>query len=635
MPFPAIDGTTRGRIQISGNFVAELGTTDVSTDFVVPQGPASTYNLDIKHAPDIVFPEKAKILQFDAEIQFNALGDSGQWKAQVIIGATVEWERNFTPGEIVTLKPSIDVGAYAGTTQEMLFRLQRTTAAGDFFTLPLTVENVGGALSNYPVIVDAAVLEGSEVEFYSDAGLLTPLDFWREEVGKWWVKIPSIGADTSISIYAKYGGTTVGGDGNGFNVFDFFDDFSGGSIHAQWDNTTGTPSQAGGILSVAGDGLFASGYSIPHSSIIQTRARVTATANTGGGLIRASTTSGAGWVGAGGVGTVGIRPWGGNSLDAESNGSSSGIGSIVNNVWAKAEIAYRLNDANEAKFWYHKEGTGDVLEGTTIANAAASGTMKPVIYMAEAAEFDHYLVRKDSANGIAVRPPAPTAYWSMDNADISGGQITDRMGNGLNLDINGSVTTGGAGIINQSFNFDSATSYLWHDGDPLLSFYEDDAFAVSTWIKTTDPAATIFNTSYYLLESGIFIGMSAGSVYFGLFNPTEASNRYIRSTGTINDGTWHHVICTKKSLPDSSVMEIYIDGIRDFKVFLSNNEPGSTLGWVRPVTIGAFRRADFADPGVQPDFTGDLDEMMVFRSGLNSQHTRWLYQAGLNGIQPW
>lgn len=639
MTFPTVDGLVRGRIDVSGNKVIELGTTEISTDFEIPQNDNSAYNLDIFQSA-VSFHAQAATLDFDViDITFNAGGDSGQWRAQCIIGGNLEWERAINPGETaVTLSVQVDVTAYQGTSQEIKFRLQRATP--EFNTLALTLENVGGAVTDFQFRVDHPTLANNEVEFFSDSGLTTTLPWWREDASTWWVK-DSIGATTSKTIYAKYGGTTVGGDGNGFNVFEFFDDFNAGSIDPQWDQTTGTPSQAGGILTLdPGDGLFASGYTLPHSVVMQSRARrQVSTGN--GSMVNASTTSGTGWVAGGtGVNQCGIGANGATPTMKYAGGSTGmSTPSLPTAEWIKSTVRYRPGDVDTGRYRVdYVEQLGNVWNNKKQATQPAGGTLSPNMYwlLNGYCEFDHYFIRKDSQNGIAVRPPDPVAYWSFDDADISGGQVLDRMGNGLHLDIIGGVTTGVAGQVNQACLTDGSTGYFRHDGDPLLSFDDaDDAWSVDGWFKSVNNIIT-FDTHMHLLESGVLAQLSTGYVYHGIFNWNETANRYIRSEiiNTVNDNNWHHVLVTKGTDESASAMEIYIDGVLDLKVFLSDDQAGSIVAWVKPFLVSAMRWQ-----GQPNDLfigqAGTFDEMRVFRATLNDQHARWLYQAGLNGIQPW
>lgn len=516
------------------------------------------------------------------------------------------------------------------------------TGSGDPVTLTLTVENVGPALTDYPVLVDHPDLSGSQTEFYSDVGLSSSMDWWRENSGSWWVKIPSIGASSSLDIYAKYSGSTVGGDGNGFNVFDFFDDFNvSGVINAQWDQTTGTPTQVGGVLTLdPGDGLFASGYTMPHSSVMHSRARrQVSTGN--GSIVNTSTTSGAGWVAGGtgvnqcGIGSNGATP----TMKYGSSATGMSTPSLPTAEWIKARINYRPDNVDTGRYRFDMEDTsGNNWNNKKNASQAAGGTLSPNMYwhLNGYCEFDHYFIRKDSQNGIAVRPPDPVAYWSFDDADISGGQVLDRMGNGLHLNINGTVTTGVAGQVNQACLTDGTTGYFQHPGDSLLSFDDkDDEWSIDCWVKSANNHG-IASTHFYLLDPGHFHQASGGYIYYGLFNWNETSNRYIRSelAGVVNDNNWHHVVITKGADESTTAMEIYIDGVLDLKVYLSDGQPGSRLHWVRPFTIGALQYLGQPND-ISISAAATYDEMRVFRSKLNEQQARWLYQAGLNGIQPW
>ncbi|RLE61251.1 MAG: hypothetical protein DRJ35_01030 [Thermoprotei archaeon] len=103
-------------------------------------------------------------------------------------------------------------------------------------------ENSGTALTNYPVkiILDSsnfdfskANSDGADIRFTAD-DKLTLLSYWIE---KWdpvaqtaviWVKVPSIPADSQVSIYMYYGNPSAASISDPHNVFTFYDDVESG-----------------------------------------------------------------------------------------------------------------------------------------------------------------------------------------------------------------------------------------------------------------------------------------------------------------------------------------------------------------------------------------------------------------------
>ena len=98
-----------------------------------------------------------------------------------------------------------------------------------------------------------------DIRFTASDGL-TILDYWIQEKtdsdsATIWVKIQDIPANPSTTtIYVYYDSTeTTSTTSSGENTFLFFDDFTGTSLDAQWDDTTGTPSVGSGYATLSND----------------------------------------------------------------------------------------------------------------------------------------------------------------------------------------------------------------------------------------------------------------------------------------------------------------------------------------------------------------------------------------------
>ncbi len=87
-----------------------------------------------------------------------------------------------------------------------------------------------------------ARLDYQDIRF-TDSDGATPLPFWMESDGKFWVKVPSI-PTTGTTIYAYYGNPQANDAQNGTGTFEFFDDFSGDL--GKWNLNRNTPTIRGG-----------------------------------------------------------------------------------------------------------------------------------------------------------------------------------------------------------------------------------------------------------------------------------------------------------------------------------------------------------------------------------------------------
>lgn len=89
---------------------------------------------------------------------------------------------------------------------------------------------------------------------------MSTLNYWIDGTDKLWIKVPTIAAGVTTTIYVK---KETGFTPNGDNVFDFFDDFSSATIDTTKWNILGTYSYTAGTLTVgvggsASDNVIAS-----------------------------------------------------------------------------------------------------------------------------------------------------------------------------------------------------------------------------------------------------------------------------------------------------------------------------------------------------------------------------------------
>jgi hypothetical protein len=105
---------------------------------------------------------------------------------------------------------------------------------------PVNITNAGAALSNYQVKVSLSYDPAMRADFgdirFTDNSGVNLLSYWMQGYvastsAVFWVKVPSVpsGAGT---IYVYYGNPATGSASDGWNTFDFFDDFSAGL--GQW-----------------------------------------------------------------------------------------------------------------------------------------------------------------------------------------------------------------------------------------------------------------------------------------------------------------------------------------------------------------------------------------------------------------
>lgn len=127
-------------------------------------------------------------------------------------------------------------------------RLLESIAIADGM-LSVAIANSGAELTDHQVRIEEAVL-GDNAAFYSDLAGTTPLTFWKASSGLYYVKVPTLAATATTTIYAEIDGAGVS-DGEG--TFEFFDDFSSGELSTEKWPTQTVPS--GGSMTIT-DGIL-------------------------------------------------------------------------------------------------------------------------------------------------------------------------------------------------------------------------------------------------------------------------------------------------------------------------------------------------------------------------------------------
>jgi hypothetical protein len=136
--------------------------------------------------------------------------------------------------------------------------------------VPVIITNSGGALTDYQVLITmntAALIAGGKMRSdcgdirVTDSDECTALSYWIEPqtinttATNIWVKVPTIPANSTKTIYIYYGNASASSLSNGDNTFMFFDDFDDGVVNtSKWDVGVSTYNNC----VVENSGLFAS-----------------------------------------------------------------------------------------------------------------------------------------------------------------------------------------------------------------------------------------------------------------------------------------------------------------------------------------------------------------------------------------
>jgi uncharacterized repeat protein (TIGR03803 family) len=222
----------------------------------------------------------------------------------------------------------------------------------------------------------------------------------------------------------------------------------------------------------------------------------------------------------------------------------------------------------------------------------------------------------------ATPPSGLVNWWPADgNADdIIGGD------NGI-LEGGVSYTNGEVG---EAFSFDGSSGYV----ATSLAFTNPQIFSLTLWFQTTTTNGGVligFDSDQYIqsgdsYDRNIYMD-NTGALHFGVWNGGAAQ---VNTGPGYNDGNWHYVV---GSLSTDTALSLYIDGV------LVGNNPAVTNA--QEDYTGYWRigqdNLDNWPPQYQPNsyyFQGQIDEVAIFDTALDSTNVTAIYDAGSNGMCP-
>ena len=162
------------------------------------------------------------------------------------------------------------------------------------------------------------------------------------------------------------------------------------------------------------------------------------------------------------------------------------------------------------------------------------------------------------------------------------GGIGDMSGNGEEIEI-----AGAPGLINQAVHPGAEGSAEFGNFQAKLfpgDLWGSTEFNGSTWLKFSDPVIPLGQkTIAFWLKStasgdnvlfcnclwittyhGDIIALRSGKIYFSSMRGVLSSPRYtVNGSKTVNDGAWHHILCSWNGTTSSNSVKLYTDGILD------------------------------------------------------------------------
>jgi len=182
------------------------------------------------------------------------------------------------------------------------------------------------------------------------------------------------------------------------------------------------------------------------------------------------------------------------------------------------------------------------------------------------------------------------------------------------------VLPSSAKVADWALEFDGIDDYFLVPDSVSLDITE--AISIELWVKV-DIQNEVY-TSFIAKEDAYDIGYyrDTGKIWFEFYIGTHV---YLDSIGTINDGSWHHIVCTY----NKEKMKIYIDGSLDN----TDAQTASISTSVYPLSIGAWKNSSFTH-----FFNGSIDEPRIYSRTLSATEVKQHYkgafhdEAGLVGL---
>ncbi|WP_158437773.1 RICIN domain-containing protein [Naasia lichenicola] len=216
----------------------------------------------------------------------------------------------------------------------------------------------------------------------------------------------------------------------------------------------------------------------------------------------------------------------------------------------------------------------------------------------------------------AVVADSPVHYWPMN--ETTGVNVYDAIGTDHAI-AGAGVTRNSAGALlgstapSSSFSGDTTGSVIAQTSEAA-----PNTFTVEAWFKTTDSnggkiigfgsSKTGLSTNY---DRHLYLD-AAGRLNFGVYN---GSSKTLQTTGSYNDGTWHHAAGSM----GSSGLTLYVDGVQVAS---------------RTDTTTAESNTGYWHIGMDSSWSGDsslsglIDEPAVYLSALPSSRIQWHYAVG-------
>ncbi len=263
--------------------------------------------------------------------------------------------------------------------------------------------------------------------------------------------------------------------------------------------------------------------------------------------------------------------------------------------------------------WLHSE-TGPLYLGTTRSN----GALPTNPYEGEMLEFrlwNHALSASEMRDYHLKRL---TGYEMglMDNFPMNEGKGAysyNRVGSGGDLDVSQSAWNVPNGI---GMTLDGERGFSIEAQQFTRQSYQD--YSLMFWFRTTDANGTLLSNGRAQNEAGLMkhfnIGLEGGDVYF------RCAGRQQTASGSVNDGSWHHVAVTVNR--SRNVGCLYVDAV------LKSSFAVDSMGGIMEDVLTAGATA-LGGGEVENAIHGHIDEVCMWETALPENMIR-----ELSGVSP-
>ncbi|MFF2371802.1 PKD domain-containing protein [Agromyces sp. NPDC058110] len=253
---------------------------------------------------------------------------------------------------------------------------------------------------------------------------------------------------------------------------------------------------------------------------------------------------------------------------------------------------------------------GNVAWSQSVSTSAGTGAAPSAYALSVFADSPTWYYRMgDGTGSTLVNAAGPTANTTLSFGTLN--QLNASSGSGVTEGVAGGI----AGDPNTAARFDGTSNGRAATTVPV---WPDDSMTAEAWFRTTSSSGKILGFG----DNGSATGTSGthnrslylngGRVSWTVF---DTQNRTLQSGAGYNDGNWHHAVATLG--PDG--MRLYVDGqqvANRVETIYGRNFPGY---W----KIGGD-----ATPGGNQNFSGDLDEVAMYKTVLAPSRIAQHYQVG-------